>query len=282
MSLSSPKDSNKEMQIRSEMQLQKQRRESLIKYAATAQEKQICAAMNTKRFGEFNKQDMGELIEAIGVMGYYVGLSKSVTGDDILLLAKFLVKSYPALSMGEFKLAVELNTKMAFGEIHHYGVFSPMYLSKVIDAYSEFRATAMRLVFERQDRAEAEQHNSGISREESHQMMIQMVATEFQKFKATGKVDDFFSIIYYFLKKTGRLVLTPEVEEAAKKYAEEIVAANRRRKADADFSEAAKRLYIQDEKVAYRIGCRNYCVQHVFSQVEDIDKYVSEIKIEEV
>jgi len=68
-----------------------------------------------------------------------VGLTDKVDDKDIITLTKFTEEAFPNLTIEDIKLAINLSMKGSLdADIECYGNFSPLYISKILNAYLKY------------------------------------------------------------------------------------------------------------------------------------------------
>ena len=109
-------------------------------------------------------------------------------------------------------------------------------------------------------------------------MICDAIRYEYGKFKAKKDINDMFSIIYDFMHKSGRLSTNEELIEEARDYASNMVNKLKTKTAKnlGDLMQSS-----QSEEAQFKSYYRSYILMDLFSKINDIEAYISSIKLEE-
>ena len=253
----------------------------MIEFVRTKEEEELVECSTQNKLSVITKEEAETLIEIVGKWGFYLGISNKMNSDDILLICRFIKDTYGNLTIAELNLAMTLNMKGKLGKIDFFGQLSPIYISNLLNAYMDYKRENLKDLF---GRAETKQPKSDVpkmSKEEEHKMVVDAILYEYGKYKDGKQVDDFFSIIYDFLKKTNRLNPSEEVVKNAEIHAKNCVERDKN-KSSSTFADILKKAYVQNEETARDNYIKNYILSNLFSKITDINQYVSEIKVGEI
>lgn len=262
-------------------QLAKQNQSYLTEFIRTKEEAELVECSTQKKLSVITKEEAETLIEIVGKWGFYLGISSKMNSDDILLTCRFIKDTYQNLTIAELNLAMTLNLKGKLGKIDFYGQLSPIYISNLLNAYMDYKKENLKDLFGRAETKAPKLDTPKMSKEEEHKMVVDAILYEFGKYKEGKQVDDFFSIIYDFLKKTNRLNPTEEVVKNAEIHAKNCVERDRN-KSSSSFADLLKKAYVQNEDTSRENYIKNYILTNLFSKITDINQYVSEIKVDEI
>ncbi len=162
------------------------------------------------RIKDIKKEDAERLIEVVGKWGFYMGASARQSSEDILLICKFLRDNYEMLTINEINLAINLNLRGSLGNNEFFGHLSPLYISQVLNAYNDYKQEVVKPLIQRKER-DSYTPTPELTKEENYKMICDAIRYEYAKFKANKGVNDMFSIIYDFMKKSGRLSTNEEL-----------------------------------------------------------------------
>ena len=244
----------------------------------------IEAGYNKLRIKDYDKPQMGSLIDCIARWRYYVGAGGSVSAEDLLILSSFLKANYGGLTVDDIDLAVKLSITDKLGIDAKCYTFSPQYCATVLNAYNDYKTELVREVLQRRDAEEMKiAENQKPSPAQERETMIQILLTEYKTFTDTGMVDDSFSIIYNHLKKTGRLKFKKYEVDEAKAYGKRMAgeSAHKFTQNLRDYMEAldGTKKSTQKEYLENKFA-RNFCVQKYFNTIK-IDELVESLKLSE-
>ena len=220
------------------------------------------------------------LIEVVGKWAFYMGIAQKTTSDDILVLCRFLMETYPYVTVEDVELAIKYKLKGHFPDVEFFGVLSPVFMSGVLNGYLDIKQEKMTELFERRDKS-VKPEPVRMTPEESLKIITDAIRASFLKFKETGFVFDPFSMVYNFCRKTGRIDISlessPEALSFAQSWAERERVAGKPRLVVEELGETKP---TPDEAVMSRY-VRNYVVGELFKKITDIEKFVSEISVSE-
>jgi len=126
------------------------------------------------------------------------------------------------LTINEINLAINLNLRGSLGNNEFFGHLSPLYISQVLNAYNDYKQEVVKPLIQRKER-DSYTPTPELTKEENYKMICDAIRYEYGKFKANKGVNDMFSIIYDFMKKSGRLSTNEELIEDARGYASNMV-----------------------------------------------------------
>jgi hypothetical protein len=260
-----------------ETQLAKPNRSYLNKYVHTNEEKELVKACEDVRIKDIKKEDAERLIEVVGKWGFYMGASARQSSEDILLICKFLRDNYEMLTINEINLAINLNLRGSLGNNEFFGHLSPLYISQVLNAYNDYKQEVVKPLIQRKER-DSYTPTPELTKEENYKMICDAIRYEYGKFKAKKDINDMFSIIYDFMHKSGRLSTNEELIEDARGYASNMVEKLKTKTAKnlGDLMQSS-----QSEEAQFKSYYRSYILMDLFSKINDIDAYISGIKLEE-
>jgi len=262
------------------MQSRRQKINSLIKYAKSQSEEELVLALDDIKIKEITREEADRLIEVVGKWGFYMGSSSRLTSDDILMLCKFLKDNYNFLTIKEINLAISLNLKGELGKIEYYGNLSPLFMSQVLNSYLEYRKDNMQPILERRDR-ESIKPTPPMPKEELLKMTKDAIRLEYTKFKKGEVVDDLFSIVYGYLSKNNRLVITDESKRYAFTHAQKMLVRENVKEAKT-IGDLIKNAIKKDDSLEFEKHYQNGLIMDFFSTIENIDEYVSGVNINEI
>lgn len=253
----------------------------MTKYIRTEEERELVEASNDVRLKELTKQDAERFIEIVGKWGFYMGTTNRLSPEDIIALCKFLRDNYDYLTLKELSLIINLNLRGTLGKIEFFGTLSPLFMSQVINAYLTYKRENLKDVLDRRYANELPPMTN-ITKQQSYEILCDCIRTEYGKFRKSGMVDDFFSIIYNFLIKTGKVDFEDkELVERATAYAEsQTIRSNVRE--TMSMIDLLRKAYDKDEETKKNRYIRNFMVMDLFSKITDIEEWISAIKLDEV
>lgn len=115
----------------------------LLSVAKTSEDKSLVATITDRRISSFredSEQDRLNLVKVITSWRLMLGISREPTTEEFLLNANFIISNYGNLSLKDLDVAINLalTGKLGF-QVETYGVFSPIVISKVLNAYIAYK-----------------------------------------------------------------------------------------------------------------------------------------------
>ena len=223
-----------------------------------------------------------KLIDILAKWRWMSGINTNNQNEDdiakeLALLGTFVFENYPNITYDEITLAINLSlTNKLDCDIRTFNSFTPMYVSRILNAYIDYKRVMYNDIMKRKEIAD---NKKVIEREvtpkEKMQNMIELIEYFYDEYKAKGIVNDYFNTLYTFFRRTKRINPSKElVNEALThsklKATQHIVS----------YYENALKNEKPDKENLEKRFARNYCVQ-VFFDTLDIGKLIETIKIEE-
>lgn len=94
-------------------------------------------------FGEMTNEQKQALAKCLVKLCYFVGIKEPLSIDNLKMLVYYLANQHSTFTQEELEQAFFMASSGEFGEVEHYQSFSPMYVSKIINAYITKRSEAM-------------------------------------------------------------------------------------------------------------------------------------------
>jgi hypothetical protein len=222
---------------------------------------------------------MVNLIDILAEWRWMAGVSTNGSEDDmaqeLALISKFIAENYPTLKSEEYKLAVNMSlTNRLDVDVRTFNVFSPMYVSRILNSYIEHKQKLYREIRIRQERDnERKLLEKQPSQEERMQSMIDMAKYLYEKYQAEGDVKDHFTILFDYLKRNNKLNLSKAQIDEAMQYAKE-----RAKKHEPTTYEKLFNKEDSDKVYLEKMYARNYCIQKLFDEI-GVDGVIAKIEL---
>jgi hypothetical protein len=94
-------------------------------------------------FGEMSNEQKQGLAKCLVKLCYFVGIKEPLSIENLKMLVFYLANQHPTFTQEELEQAFFMASSGEFGDLEHYQSFSPMYVSKVIKAYTTKRSEAV-------------------------------------------------------------------------------------------------------------------------------------------
>lgn len=267
----------------SNQQLTKQNKDysnKLFDYVRNPQEAEVLKAANGRQLIDMDAEMSGILVDLIAQWRYYVGITDTKP-EELIFMVRYLKDYYPKMSVEEIKLAMDMSLKGLLNvESRPFNNFSPLYVSNILNAYLDYKKPLMVNISERYETQYIEQQSIKMTKAEECQVMKQIILDDYNRYKETGEVQDFLSLIYTFLKKTKRLVIDKEMVDNALKYADSMYIRMQTAERTEQIMGMFSKMFERDEESAKKKFSRNYCVQILFSKIS-IDELIYSITEDE-
>lgn len=189
-----------------------------------------------------------DLIDVVGQLRTLVGSFNAVK-EQLQVEARFLQSNYPNFSIEDVRIAFNLymNNRLDI-DTQPYVVFSPLFISHVMNAYIAYRfkvVVAVRQKAEPKLLAYADQvkNNSAEGKAKRVEGLKDCVRECYRHVKEGLRERFFFGITFYLLKQTKRLKIDDDLRRQAKEYAE--------KKYTTDMMENKKRLQEKDGSITH-------------------------------
>jgi hypothetical protein len=197
---------------------------------------------------------------------------------ELALIAKFIINQYESLTIDEIKLCIDLSlTDKLNVDVRTFNVFSPMYVSRILNAYLDYKRKIYNEVYERKEKKLNElKLNEQPSAEFKRNGLIELIQYVYAEYKEKGTVNDVFNSVYNFLRRTKRLTHDKAMIDEAMEYGKlkSIEEVN-----NVYGLRVQGRNNINKEAIQKRYA-RNYCVEKFFNTI-DINALILSIEISE-
>lgn len=260
----------------SNLQLQKQKN-ILNNYCKNENELSLVNAVFS-----LNTINHENLIDVLAKWRWMVGVVNQNQNDDevaqeLVLLSKFVKSNYTNLTIDEINLAIELSlTDKLECDTKTYNVFSPMYVSRILNAYIEYKKKINKELVERKSIAEIKETVvKDITPQEKMESIIELIRYLYDDYKEKGVVNDYFNTLYNYFRRTNRINPSKETVNDALLYAKNETSSH----INSYFAFALKEEKPNRETLEKRFA-RNYCVKLYFDQI-DIEELIKSITLNE-
>jgi hypothetical protein len=264
---------------------QQKQKTSLLEVVKNQEEYDFVNAMATMPLNmmkELEPKTHESVIDLLGKWRWMSGVSSVNQDEDeiateLALISKFVMNNYDSLSLEEISLAIDLSLVDKLNcDVRTFNTFSPMYVSRILNAYIEYRRRMYNELSLLKERKEEEKELSRKpTPQERRDGMVEFIQYLYDKHKANEEFEDLFSTVFFFLKRTNRITLSKEDISEALEYgnhrANEYVLTH--------FDKALKSEKPDKENLKKRFA-RHYSLQKFFDRI-DINALISSIETKE-
>jgi len=194
---------------------------------------------------------------------------------ELVLIAKFITTNYSNISIDEIRLCIDLSlTDKLDVDVRTFNIFSPMYVSRILNAYIQYRRHILQPVSERKQLSDAKKEFEKMpSPEEKLDSMKELISYFYEEYKNKGIVNDYFSTIYLFLRRNKLIVIPKEIIDEALVYGK-----NMATKHINDFFDNVAVNERPTPEILQKRYSRNYCVQKHFD-TNSLETILSKLSI---
>lgn len=275
---------NKELSKNYQSPLKRQK-SSLSDYAQSQDEYNFSVVIATPPLAimcEIERDYVNKLIDVLAKWRWMSGINaynqdENEIGQELALISKFILSNYSTISLDEISLAIDLSlTDKLNVDVRTFNTFSPMYVSRILNAYLEYKRRLYNDMMDRKDRANAKKElEKKATPQEKMEAMVDLIHYFYEQYKSEGTINDYFNTLYNYLRRTKRLNPSKEVVEEAMEYGKSMA----KEHINSFFGKGIADEKPNKENIEKRFA-RNYCVQKYFDGV-DINEVTSTIKINE-
>jgi hypothetical protein len=260
--------------------LQKKQNNSLINCVVSQEEQNFVIAFEgeNKLSTCVAKENREKLIDVLSKWRWMSGINHPNEDEDdiaqeLILISKFLIENYPKLNLEEISLAINLSlTNKLNVDVRTFNSFSPMYISRILNAYLDYKRSIYNELRERQERINSKNElEKKATPEDRLFAMRELLHHFYDEYKSIGVVNDYFNVLYNFLRKTKRLNPSKEIVDKAMKYGE----SKCNEHINSYFANAIGNDK-PDKQLIIKRFARNYCVQNLFDTI-NIDELASNL-----
>jgi hypothetical protein len=229
-----------------------------------------------------------DLIDILAKWRWMSGISTSNQDEDslakeLLIIAQFISKNYESMTIDEVSLCIDLSlTNKLDVDVRTFNTFSPMYVSRILNAYVVYKRKQLEDIKERKFRHELEMESKAEkTKEQKAEDFKDFIRYIYDDYKQKGIVNDYFNTIYNFFKRTNRLVIAnSEIIEEAKIVAKKMASEKSIKFKEEEFASTNRMFSEKDKESWYRSFAKNYCVQKYF-ETNGIENMLENVLIDD-
>ena len=229
------------------------------------------AYRSLKRIRDFNTNDeLKPLIDLVGKWRYYIGIREELSQEELFMNITFIRENFNELNLVDIDQAINLSLKGDLNiDVEHYQNFTPLYISKILKAYKEYRGKVLSDI--RQSINKIENESIKITIEEKVNITKSSLLAMYNS-REDKRFHDYGGVTYDFIKRNKLMVFTKSLVAEAMDYGKKQTTKNARKSAYKDAVQGTtKNLTTAREKKESEIRtlARNYVVQKWLLEFDD-------------
>lgn len=172
----------------------------LIIQKLTSQEQKIVLASFEKLIKDFKNEDFKALHKLLLKWGKFIGLKEAPDDEQMFMLVVFVKENFTNLSLAEITNAFNLAISGTLNiNVEHYNSFSPIYVSKIFNAYLEHKKEVMYKVHKLEDEMAQKEREKPLTPEQLEQKNKENAIMVFTQYQAEKTIPDYGYVIYDYL-----------------------------------------------------------------------------------
>lgn len=179
----------------------------------------VALTYGEKQIGDFTREDMTRLVEAMAMWRHHLGVTSDPTEQELIVICQFVYDNFKWFTIKDIKLAMNwsISGRIDVGFVTQKNI-SSYYVSRALNAYSESKRRIFNDMMERREnhlaRQEAMNPKEPTPLEKANHFREYVVSLHDAVNKG-GIFYDPLDMAYNWLKVSGQLNLTKEqIEEA--------------------------------------------------------------------
>jgi hypothetical protein len=248
-------------------------------------EKRFLSSLNDKTIEHYKtKEDYTRLIQVVTKWRIMLGLSKDMSEEELKINVQFIKNSYGKLTAKEIELAIDLSLQGYLGvDAQPYGNFSPLYISKILNAFVDKHNEQINALLQRKRQAEIDAKRNEVDRRTPMEIAdsVKNFITDWGKRVRENDryYGDYNHSVWNFLNAGGFIEPDDDTLKAAKEFAdaehrktEELESRNVFMKAMRGFQKE------QEVKKRKEMYGRFYVMRAFFRSIDDVDKFMAQFE----
>ena len=248
-------------------------------------EKRFLSSLNDKTIEHYKtKEDYTRLIQVVTKWRIMLGLSKDMSEEELKINVQFIKNSYGKLTAKEIELAIDLSLQGRLGvDAQPYGNFSPLYISKILNAFVDKHNEQINALLQRKRQAEIDAKRNEVDKRTPMEIAdsVKNFITDWGKRVRENDryYGDYNHSVWNFLNAGGFIEPDDDTLKAAKEFAdaehrktEELESRNVFMKAMRGFQKE------QEVKKRKEMYGRFYVMRAFFRSLDDVDKFMAQFE----
>jgi|TARA_R110000803_G_scaffold91886_2_gene159363 hypothetical protein len=216
-----------------------------------------------KKIRDFTSNDeLKPLIDLIGKWRYYIGIKEELSQEELFVNLNFIRENFNELNLVDIKQAIDLSIKGDLEvEAEHYQNFTPLYISKILNAYKVYRGKVIYAIRDKVSKIENQPKEPTLNEK------VEITKTSLESMfsnREDKRFYDYGGVTYDFIKRNSLLVFSKSLVEEAMEYGKKESVKEIRKSTYADVIQSSNKNYNnakEKKDSVIRNSARNYVVQ---------------------
>lgn len=216
-----------------------------------------------KKIRDFkSNDDLKPLIDLVGKWRYYIGIKEELSQEELFMNLNFIRENFSELNLVDINQAIDLSIKGDLDvEVEHYQSFTPLYISRILKSYKEYRNKVIFAIREKVNKIENVPKELTLNEkvEITKTSLISMFSNREDK-----RFYDYGGVTYDFIKRNNLLVFSKALVEEAMNFGKKNSIKEIRKSTYADVIQKSNKNYNnakEKRESIIRNSARNYVVQ---------------------
>lgn len=167
----------------------------------------IASRIQNPSFKSYNKKQKVKLAETLVSICDFLQIKDIPEPKHFVMLSDFLIINYPNNTLSDLNTAINLSiTNRLPIENNHYQSFSPLYISRILNAYNVYIAPRLNKYHQALENAKVPVKNQS----QIQQEIISHVKSQFEAYKRTFRFTEYGTTTYDYLNEKGYIQYFPE------------------------------------------------------------------------
>lgn len=232
--------------------------------------------------------DIGmELTAWLNFLG--IKISADTEGEEIFrtnaAIADLIIDYFPTLTKYDIQIAIRMSIVDKLPtDNKHYGTFSPIYVTRILNAYSQYKGGII-LKYQGLLRDMEDEKNNRLTDEDKERIVLQGTIYKFNEYKTKGDFVDYEGIAYDYLQKNGHVSLTNEQKEEIKAQAEQKLKADAQNNSQSASMRKIIAKIMNDSrsyKRTLKVESKNIAIRNFFTQLIADKKDIKDVLAKEI
>ena len=259
---------------------------NLVGFTRNETEKRFLSSLNDKTIEHYKtKEDYTRLIQVVTKWRIMLGLSKDMSEEELKINVQFIKNSYGKLTAKEIESAIDLSLQGYLGvDPQPYGNFSPLYISKILNAFVEKHNEKINALLQRKRQAEIDAKRNEVDNRtpmEIAQSTKDFISDFGKRVRDSDKYyGDFNHTVWNFLNAGGYIEPDDDTLKGAKEFAD----AEHRKMEEIEnknifmrsIRNAQKEQEVKKRKEMYG---RFYVMRAFFRSLDDVDAFMKQFDV---